>query len=106
MITEVAKLKIKHFLAEDTRRFFRVKVTTGGCNGFSYSFETIDAASVTNNDNKLSIDDNLKLVTDPATDKMLKNATLDYVDEIGQAGFQIVNPDAKNTCGCGISFDF
>ena len=29
----------------------------------------------------------------------------DYVNDIGQAGFKFENPQAKSTCGCGISFD-
>ena len=33
------------------------------------------------------------------------DATLDYVDTIGEAGFKFENPQAKSSCGCGTSFD-
>ena len=37
--------------------------------------------------------------------KLLRGSTLDYHDALAGAGFQIVNPNAARTCGCGSSFE-
>lgn len=101
-ITKIAKEKIEHFIAIDEGSVFRIKVNTGGCNGFKYEFlvdnpdpsdETIDSGCGL-------------IVIDKISYSFIKNATLDYLNEIGQAGFVVLNPDAKSQCGCGISFDF
>ncbi len=34
----------------------------------------------------------------------LAGITLDYADGLNESGFQILNPSAKSTCGCGESF--
>ncbi len=38
--------------------------------------------------------------------KLLQNSTIDWVETIMEAGFQIDNPQAKRPCGCGQSVDF
>ncbi len=46
----------------------------------------------------------VKVVIDPASQAMLKGATLDYKDGLQGAGFAINNPNAERSCGCGQSF--
>ncbi len=46
----------------------------------------------------------VKVVVDPASAQLLEGATLDYKDGLNQAGFNITNPNASRTCGCGSSF--
>lgn len=102
-VTEQAETKIEQFLKQKNAGFFRVKVQTGGCSGFSYEF-LIDEVNLENDvAHKLSYG---SLVVDSTSITFLKNSTLDYVDEIGHSGFKIINPNVKNMCGCGISFDF
>jgi iron-sulfur cluster assembly accessory protein len=36
---------------------------------------------------------------------LLEACTLDYEEELTHTGFKIVNPKAKQTCGCGTSFE-
>jgi iron-sulfur cluster assembly protein/iron-sulfur cluster insertion protein len=43
------------------------------------------------------------VIVDPSSAQLLTGATLDYADGL-QAGFQITNPNAQRTCGCGQSF--
>jgi iron-sulfur cluster assembly protein/iron-sulfur cluster insertion protein len=46
----------------------------------------------------------LLVVVDPASAQLLEGATLDYKDGLNQAGFNITNPNATRSCGCGQSF--
>ena len=103
-VTEQAETKIIQFLKQESADFFRVKVQTGGCNGFSYEF-FVDETDLNKDDvaHKLNYG---SLVIDSISITFLKNSILDYVDEIGHSGFKVINPDVKNMCGCGISFDF
>ena len=100
-ITLKARQKIIEFLEKEPSKVFRIGVSSGGCSGFSYKTEIDDATA-----DDISLDSDKPIVTDPVSDNMLKNTTLDYVDSIGHSGFTFTNPDAASTCGCGISFDF
>jgi len=102
-VTEKAETKIEQCLKQENADFFRVKVQSGGCNGFSYEFLVDETNLKDDVAHKLSYGN---LVIDSLSITFLKNSTLDYVDEIGQSGFKIINPNVKNMCGCGISFDF
>jgi len=96
LVTSTAREKIESLFQEE--KTFRVKVVTGGCNGFSYQF-LIDELK----DGDIQVSHNL--VVDPGSYEFLKNATLDYVSNLGFAGFKINNPDTRAKCGCGMSFD-
>lgn len=99
-ITEAALAKITEFLTSESEdKVFRVRVESGGCSGFQYKTEI---TGLQDGDIQLAV----KVVTDPISQTMLQNTQLDYQDTIGQSGFVFSNPDAKSTCGCGISFDF
>ncbi len=97
-ITENAKKQIaKLLLNEPKGSFFRVSVTGGGCSGFKYSF------SIDNNSN---IDDIFigKVLVDKISHEFIKNSKLNFEESLMGKSFRIDNPDAKASCGCGISF--
>lgn len=103
-LTDVAAKKVSELMAaEDTtdELVLRVAVRPGGCSGFSYEmfFDTDVAA-----DDAQTEHDGVKVVVDPASQQMLKGATLDYNDGLQGAGFAINNPNAERSCGCGQSF--
>jgi len=97
-ITDTAKKQIIYLLKNEPKgSFFRVSVEGGGCSGFKYNF------SVDNN--KTSSDiliDNVLI--DETSLNFLKNSTLDHEENLMTKSFRIKNPDAKASCGCGISF--
>jgi len=101
-VTEKAQTKIEQFLKTEGALFFRTKVTTGGCSGFSYEFLVEKDSSDDDEVTKLAYG---SLLIDAQSKTFLNDTTLDYVDEIGQSGFIVINPDVKSVCGCGISFD-
>ena len=80
----------------------RVGVAGGGCSGFQYTMDFEKDAK----DGDLVLDQagGLKLYVDPMSAMYLQGVTVDYVQGLQGAGFKFINPNAKNTCGCGSSF--
>ena len=79
----------------------RVAVEGGGCSGFQYMFDLVD--EVQPDDLKVERDGSAALV-DVISLALLKGSVIDYVDELAGAEFRIRNPNAKSSCGCGVSF--
>ncbi|KAA3612832.1 MAG: iron-sulfur cluster assembly accessory protein [Planctomycetota bacterium] len=79
----------------------RVGVKGGGCSGFSYSlnFDLNQAES-----DLVFEDQGVRIFCDPKSHLYLQGTTLDFTDGLNGKGFQFVNPNASNTCGCGESF--
>ncbi len=102
-LTDSAASKVKELIdAEgDPEYVLRVAVRPGGCSGFSYEmFFDKDLAA----DDQLAEFGGVKVAVDPSSAQLLTGATLDYKDGLNQAGFNITNPNASRTCGCGQSF--
>lgn len=79
----------------------RMQVVGGGCSGFQYSLE-FGAAKDTD---RVFEFHGLKVFIDPRSTLYLAGSVLDYNDGLMDSGFKITNPNAKNTCGCGESFN-
>jgi iron-sulfur cluster insertion protein len=79
----------------------RVAVEGGGCSGFQYQFDLVH--EVQPDDLKVECDGAAALV-DVISLALLKGSEIDYVDELAGAEFRIRNPNAKSSCGCGVSF--
>lgn len=102
-LTENAISRVKQYLAKDAAsesRYFRVSVEGGGCSGYQYSY-LMDQKRV--DDISFNFGD-LELVVDPQSLEYIKGSTLDFVDDFQGTGFTFKNPNAKGTCGCGVSF--
>jgi iron-sulfur cluster insertion protein len=79
----------------------RVAVEGGGCSGFQYMFDLVDEAQP--DDLRVERDGAAALV-DVVSLALLKGSEIDFVDELAGAEFRIRNPNAKSSCGCGVSF--
>jgi iron-sulfur cluster insertion protein len=79
----------------------RVAVEGGGCSGFQYQFDLVD--SIDADDLKVERDGATALI-DTVSLELLKGSEIDFVDELAGAEFRIRNPNAKSSCGCGVSF--
>ncbi|MDP3697839.1 MAG: iron-sulfur cluster insertion protein ErpA [Candidatus Taylorbacteria bacterium] len=81
----------------------RVFVQGGGCSGFQYGLKLHEEGEDSPSD--IHFESNgIKVIIDPISITYLKNAEVDFVDNESGGGFQIKNPQAKSTCGCGSSF--
>ena len=79
----------------------RVAVEGGGCSGFQYQFDLVEEAQP--DDLRIERDGAAALV-DEMSLVLLKGSVIDYVDELAGAEFRVRNPNAKSSCGCGVSF--
>jgi iron-sulfur cluster insertion protein len=79
----------------------RVAVEGGGCSGFQYQFDLVEAAEA--DDLKIERDGAAALI-DEVSMVLLAGSEIDFVDELAGAEFRIRNPNAKSSCGCGVSF--
>ncbi len=102
-VSESAQARIAKLLAtEPAGSRLRVAVEGGGCSGFQYRYEFTGEAP--GPDDKEFGSQHAPVLVDDTSLEFLQNATLDYVDRMGAAAFEIVNPNAKGGCGCGNSF--
>jgi iron-sulfur cluster assembly accessory protein len=79
----------------------RVAVEGGGCSGFQYE---IEVAAAPNADDTIVERDGARLFVDPVSLPFLLGSEVDWVDELIGAAFKVKNPNAKSSCGCGVSF--
>ena len=79
----------------------RVAVLGGGCSGFQYNFSFEEGKS---DDDLLIERDGAAVVVDSTSLELLKGSELDYVEEMVGSAFQVKNPNATSSCGCGNSF--
>ena len=87
--------------AEGRPLMLRVAVEGGGCSGFQYQFDLVEAAEA--DDLKVERDGAAALV-DVVSLALLKGSEIDFVDELAGAQFRVRNPNARSSCGCGVSF--
>jgi iron-sulfur cluster assembly protein len=80
----------------------RVGVKAGGCSGFEYVFAWEESPR----DHDLVFDgpQGVRVWIDPRSHRLLDGTTLDYDTSLLSRGFVFQNPNAKSTCGCGVSF--
>jgi iron-sulfur cluster insertion protein len=102
VLTESAARRIAEIVAaEPETRLLRVSVEGGGCSGFQYKFDLV--AEKADDDAVLERDGAVVLI-DPISLGFLEGSEIDFVDELIGASFQIRNPNATASCGCGTSF--
>ena len=81
----------------------RIGVVGGGCSGFQYS---MDFENAQKDGDAVYEHEGVKVFVDPMSSMYLQGVTVDYVVGLQGAGFKFVNPNARNTCGCGQSFSY
>ncbi|WP_432698488.1 HesB/IscA family protein [Marinobacterium sp. YM272] len=79
----------------------RIKVEGGGCSGLQYGMKLEESAA---DDDQVVEMGGLRILVDPASQPMLENVTVDFLDGLEGSGFKFENPNATNSCGCGKSF--
>ncbi|WP_020184694.1 iron-sulfur cluster insertion protein ErpA [Methylopila sp. 73B] len=101
-LTERAAGRINEILADEAPGSkLRVSVLGGGCSGFSYDFGFDVTAQA---DDLVISRDGATVLIDPVSLPYLAGSEIDFVEELIGASFQIRNPNATASCGCGTSF--
>ena len=101
-VTERAAKRIAVVLSkEPDGSMLRVAVNGGGCSGFQYAFDVVQAKE----DDDLVIErDGAVVLVDPVSLDYLRGSQIDFVNDLIGQSFKISNPNATASCGCGTSF--
>jgi iron-sulfur cluster insertion protein len=102
-ITESAAKRIAWLMQQegDAALMLRLSVSGGGCSGFQYGFSFDKSRQV---DDHLFERDGVKVVVDDTSLDLLAGSEIDFVEDLVGAAFQVRNPNAVSSCGCGSSF--
>ncbi|WP_158044702.1 iron-sulfur cluster insertion protein ErpA [Skermanella pratensis] len=85
----------------DDALMLRITVSGGGCSGFQYGF---GFDKTVNEDDHVFEHLGTSVVTDDVSLDLLNGSIVDFVEDLMGASFQIKNPNATASCGCGSSF--
>jgi len=101
-MTESAAKRIARIVASEPGKIaLRVAVEGGGCSGFSYKMDLTDQR----NDDDVAIErDGATVLIDDLSLVYMGGSVIDFVDDLMGQSFQIRNPNAVASCGCGTSF--
>jgi len=102
-LTEAAANHVKNFLANRGKgEGLRLGVKTSGCSGMAYVLEFADSIDEAD---EVFESNGVKVVVDPKSLIYLDGTELDFTREGLNEGFQFNNPNVKDACGCGESFN-
>jgi iron-sulfur cluster assembly accessory protein len=101
-LSDAAAKRISEIVgAEAGKQALRVSVEGGGCSGFSYKFDLAETAEA---DDIVVAKGEAKVLIDSLSLVYMEGSEIDFVDNLLGQSFQIKNPNAVASCGCGTSF--
>lgn len=101
-ITASAARRVAEILTtEAPEAALRVGVDGGGCSGFQYTFDIVNARDP---DDLVLERDGATVLIDQTSLELLRGSSIDFVDDLMGRAFKIHNPQATASCGCGTSF--
>ena len=103
-VTDTAQQKIKQLLNRRGKGVgIRLGVKTTGCSGLAYTLEYVD-----NYDSEVGVTNyaqpDFVVLVDAKADAYLTGMTIDWVRNGLNQGFEFINPNERDRCGCGESF--
>jgi len=103
VVTENAAKRIAELKVQENvpTAYLRLAVSGGGCSGFQYGFSFDDAR---HDDDAAFERDGVTLVIDATSLELVDGSEIDFVEDLMGASFQVRNPIASSSCGCGKSF--
>ena len=102
-MTEKAASRAKNYLESRGKGMgLKLAVKTTGCSGLAYVIEFADKIE---SDDKVFEHNGVKLIVNPKSYAYLKGTELDFGREGLNEGFKFNNPNVKDKCGCGESFN-
>ncbi|ENS81010.1 HesB/IscA family protein [Brucella melitensis] len=101
-VSDSAARRIAKILdSEPGKTALRVSVEGGGCFGFSYKYDLVDAQT----EDDIVIEKlGARVLIDSISVPYMDGSEIDFVDDLMGQSFQIRNPNATASCGCGTSF--
>lgn len=103
IVTDAAYKRVAAILAEaPDKNALRISVEGGGCSGFSYKYDLVNEEPAS--DDLVFFKDGGKLYIDQMSLIYMGGSEVDFVDNLMGQSFEIKNPNAVASCGCGTSF--
>ncbi len=102
-VTENAFKRIAKILADTPdKNALRISVEGGGCSGFSYKYDLVNETPA--KDDLVFTDHGASVYIDQMSLIYMGGSEVDFVDNLMGQSFEIRNPNAVASCGCGTSF--
>ena len=101
-LTEAAARRVRTYLDKRGGVGLRVAVKTSGCSGMAYALEFADSAAT---EDVQFESHGVTVLIDPRSLPYVDGTELDFVREGLNEGFKFNNPNEKDRCGCGESFN-
>ena len=102
-ISEKAARHVSNYLVKRGKGVgIRLGVRTSGCSGMAYKLEFVDEVDPSD---VVFESHGVKVLVDPKSLPYLEGTELDFVREGLNEGFKFNNPNVKDQCGCGESFN-
>lgn len=102
-LTDSAVAQIRALSAEkaEAGQLLRIFVEAGGCSGFEYGM----SFDYKKDDDQVQENNGVEFIIDPTSLEYLDGSEIHFDDGLNGKGFDIRNPNATSTCGCGRSFN-
>ena len=101
ILTTQAVTNLKELIG-DNEMWLYIKVNGGGCSGYIYELDLLEDEPTDNY--QVITQDGVKLAINELDSSLLNGILIDYEDKLMGGGFKMDNPNAKRSCGCGLSF--
>ncbi|NVJ70224.1 MAG: iron-sulfur cluster insertion protein ErpA [Alphaproteobacteria bacterium] len=102
-LSEKAAARVKQLIEQQGNPNLKLRLTIsgGGCSGFQYGFDFDEEQK----DDDIVVErDGVTMLVDPMSLLYISGAEVDFVEDLVGASFQVKNPNATASCGCGSSF--
>jgi len=103
MMSDRAARRIGRILSKEPQgTVLRIAVSGGGCSGFQYEYNLVQENPA--EDDLVLEKDQARVLIDAMSLEFMTGSEIDFVDDLIGQSFQIKNPNAVASCGCGTSF--
>jgi iron-sulfur cluster assembly protein len=106
-LTEAAKQQIDTICRENNAIGVTLNMKGGGCAGFEYDWGTIsDTSDINKGDELITTEQGNNFIIGSHSIMFMVGTVVDYKKDIMGSMFDISNPNAQSSCGCGVSVNF
>jgi len=103
-ITEKAKEYLLSQMSKSNKTNVLLQAKGGGCAGYKYDWSYPENTDLNENDTYIKLDEKHFLIIDTFSAFKLFGMSIDFIETLSGSSLELVNPNAKSTCGCGESF--
>lgn len=96
--------RLKQILEKPDKEFLRIQVETGGCSGFSYTFDIQNNTNINSDEDIIFERDQYRVVLSKDILPYMEGSSIEYTESLIKSSFQVTNPIAETKCSCGSSF--